>query len=123
MANEFKCRTVKNVNAVAGTGSLLYATPDGKSSIMLELDIANTTSAVVEASVEVLDYNDSTTVWRYLVKNAPVPAGGSLMVVAGQKIVLEERTGGGGTGDSVRVTASAANSLDVVAAILEDVNP
>ena len=121
MANEFRCRTIKNVNAVAGTGSLLYATPDGKSSIMLELDIANTTSAVVEASVEILDYSVSTSVWNYLVKNAPVPAGGSLMVIAGQKIVLEERSGG--TGDSVRVTASTANALDVVAAVLEDVNP
>ena len=120
MANEFRNKTLKNVGA---TPAILYATPDGKTSIMLELDIANTTSAVVEASVEVLDYNDSTTVWRYLVKNAPVPAGGSLMVIAGQKIVLEERTGGGGTGDSVRVTASTANSLDVVAAVLEDVNP
>jgi len=38
-----------------------------------------------------------------------------LMVIAGQKIVLE-------AGDKVRVTASAANVLDVVAAILEDVN-
>jgi hypothetical protein len=37
------------------------------------------------------------------------------MVIAGQKIVLE-------AGDAVRVTASAASVLDVVAAILEDVN-
>ena len=115
MANEFKCRTIKNVNAVAGTGSLLYATPDGKSSIMLELDIANTSSAVIEASVEILDRAVSTTAWRYLVKNAPVPAGGSLMVIAGQKIVLKPL-------DSVRVTSSAASTMDVVAAILEDVN-
>ena len=115
MANEFKCRTIKNVNAVAGTGSLLYATPDGKSSIMLELDIANTTNNVVEASVEILDYSVSTSVWNYLVKNAPVPAGGSLMVIAGQKIVLE-------AGDKVRVTSSAASVMDAVAAILEDVN-
>jgi hypothetical protein len=120
MANEFRNKTLKDIGT---TAAVLYATPDGKTSIMLELDIANTTSAVVEASVEILDYNESTTIWRYLVKNAPVPAGGSLMVVAGQKIVLEERTGGGGTGDSVRVTSSAATSLDVVAAILEDVNP
>ena len=115
MANEFKCRTIKNVNAVAGTGSLLYATPDGKSSIMLELDIANTTNNVVEASVEILDYSVSTSVWNYLVKNAPVPAGGSLMVIAGQKIVLAPE-------DAIRVTSSAASAMDAVAAILEDVN-
>jgi hypothetical protein len=37
------------------------------------------------------------------------------MVIAGQKIVLKPL-------DSVRVTSSAANTMDVVAAILEDVN-
>ena len=123
MANEFRNRTLTGVGTSA---TILYATPDGKTSIMLELDIANTTSAVVEASVEILDYSDATgggvgTNWKHIVKNAPVPSGGSLMVIAGQKIVLEERSGG--TGDSVRVTSSAATSLDVVAAILEDVNP
>ena len=119
MANEFRCRTLTGVGTTATT---LYATPDGKTSIVLELDIANITSAVVEASVELLDYSvHPTTGWRYIVKNAPVPAGGSLMVIAGQKIVLEERSGG--TGDAIRITSSAASSLDVVSAILEDVNP
>ena len=112
MANEFRNRTLTGVGTSAAT---LYATPDGKTSIMLELDIANTSSAVIEASVEILDRAVSTTAWRYLVKNAPVPAGGSLMVIAGQKIVLKPL-------DSVRVTSSAANTMDVVAAVLEDVN-
>ena len=119
MANEFRCRTLTGVGTSATT---LYATPDGKTSIMLELDIANTTINVVEASVELLDYSvHPTTGWRYIVKNAPIPAGGSLMVIAGQKVILEERIGG--TGDGIRITSSAATSLDVVSAILEDVNP
>ena len=123
MANEFRNRTLTGVGTSA---TILYATPDGKTSIMLELDIANTTSAVVEATVELLDYSDATgggvgTNWKHIVKNAPVPSGGSLMVIAGQKIVLEERSGG--TGDAIRITSSAATSLDVVSAILEDVNP
>ena len=123
MANEFRNRTLTGVGTSA---TILYATPDGKTSIVLELDVANTTTSVVEATVELLDYSDASgsgvgTNWKHIVKNAPVPAGGSLMVVAGQKIVLEERSGG--TGDSIRITSSAATSLDVVAAILEDVNP
>ena len=123
MANEFRNRTLTGVGTSATT---LYATPDGKTSIMLELDIANTTQNVVEATVELLDYSDATgggvgTNWKHIVKNAPVPSGGSLMVIAGQKIVLEERSGG--TGDSIRITSSAATSLDVVSAVLEDVNP
>jgi hypothetical protein len=112
MANDFKNAIAQNAST---SGTVIYTTPATKTSIMLELDIANTTNNVVEGSVEVLDSSVSSTAWRYLVKNAPVPSGGSLMVIAGQKIVLE-------AGDKVRVTASAANVLDVVAAILEDVN-
>ena len=112
MANEFTNAIVQNVNHVAGTGSVLYTALAGKTCIMLELDIANTTSAVVEASVQIFDTSATTS--AYIVKNAPVPAGGSLMVIAGQKIVLEPT-------DIVKVTATGA--VDVVAAILEDVNP
>ncbi len=112
MANDFKNAIAQNAST---SGTVIYTTPATKTSIMLELDIANTTNNVVEGSVEVLDSSVSSSAWRYLVKNAPVPSGGSLMVIAGQKIVLE-------AGDKVRVTASAANVLDVVAAILEDVN-
>ena len=115
MANDFKNAIAQNINAVVGTGTTIYTVPASKTSILLELDVANTTTNVVEASVEILDRSVSASAWRYLVKNAPVPAGGSLMVIAGQKIVLEAT-------DAVRVTASAANVMDVVAAILEDVN-
>ena len=77
----------------------------------MELDIANTVQNVVEASVEIFDTSASTD--AFLVKNAPVPAGGTLQVVAGQKVILEAT-------DIVKVTATGA--VDVVAAILEDVN-
>ena len=122
MANEFKNRSQKGLTSANTTP--LYQTPDGKTSIMLELDIANTTSSVVEASVQMLDKSvnaNYATGGRHIVKNAPVPAGGSLMVIAGQKIVLE--AGSGATGDEILVTSSSSSaSLDVVAAILEDVN-
>jgi hypothetical protein len=114
MANDFKNAIAQNVSNAAG-GTTIYTTPATKTSIMLELDIANTTQNVVEASVELLDSSVSSSAWRYLVKNAPVPSGGSLMVIAGQKIVLE-------AGDAVRITSSAASVMDAVAAILEDVN-
>ena len=77
----------------------------------MELDIANTVQNVVEASVEIFDTSASTD--AFLVKNAPVPAGGTLQVVSGQKVILEAT-------DIVKVTATGA--VDVVAAILEDVN-
>ena len=107
MANDFK-----NAQAVGVTSvTTIYTAPAAKTSILLELDIANTANNVVEASVEIFDTSASTD--AFLVKNAPVPAGGTLQVVAGQKIILEAT-------DIVKVSATAA--VDVVAAILEDVN-
>ena len=107
MANDFK-----NAQAVGVTSvTTIYTAPAAKTSILLELDIANTAQNVVEASVEIFDTSASTD--AFLVKNAPVPAGGTLQVVAGQKIILEAT-------DIVKVSATAA--VDVVAAILEDVN-
>jgi hypothetical protein len=107
MANDFK-----NAQAVGVTSvTTIYTAPAAKTSILLELDIANTTQNVVEANVEIFDTSASTD--AFLVKNAPVPAGGTLQVVAGQKIILEAT-------DIVKVTATGA--VDVVAAILEDVN-
>ena len=64
MANEFTNAIVQNVNAVAGTGSVLYTAAAGKTCIMLELDVANTTSNVIEASVEILDRAVSASAWR-----------------------------------------------------------
>ena len=107
MANDFK-----NAQAVGVTSvTTIYTAPAAKTSILLELDIANTLQNVVEASVEIFDTSASTD--AFLVKNAPVPAGGTLQVVAGQKVILEAT-------DIVKVTATGA--VDVVAAILEDVN-
>ena len=49
----------------------------------------------------------------HIVKNAPIPAGGALKVVSGQKVVLNGD-------DQVRVYASAS-TCDVVCSILQDV--
>ena len=54
-------------------------------------------------------------VYAYVVREAPVPIGGALKVIAGQKMVLEAQ-------DSLLVTASTANSIDAIASILEDVS-
>ena len=107
MANDFK-----GVQSVGVTSAAtVYTAPANKDSIILELDIANTTASAVTASAEVLDSSASTD--AYIVKDAPIPAGSSLQVISGQKVILE-------TGDSIRVTASGA--CDVVCSILEDVN-
>ena len=107
MANDFK--GVQSVSVT--TVTTVYTAPVSKDSIILELDIANTTASAVTASAEVLDSSASTD--AYIVKDAPIPVGGSLQVVSGQKIIVEAT-------DLVRITASGA--CDVICSVLEDVN-
>ena len=50
-----------------------------------------------------------------IVRDAPVPVGGALKVIAGQKLVLE-------ASDKLYAHCSSANNVDVVAAVLADVS-
>ena len=75
---------------------------------VIGLSLANTTTAPITVSayvtVSAVDY--------YLVRNAIVPVGGSLVVVGGdQKFVMV-------TGDVLKVISSAAASADVITSVL-----
>jgi hypothetical protein len=54
----------------------------------------------------------------YLLKDATIPAGASLEVVSGGKVVVQ---GNGTVNDIVRVSCGTASSLDAVVSVLEDV--
>ena len=55
-----------------------------------------------------------------LIKDAPVPVGGALKVISGQKLVLESDSSG--VNDKIYAYTSAASSVDVIASVLEDVS-
>ena len=55
-----------------------------------------------------------------IVKDAPVPVGGSLKVISGQKLVLESQHAN--VNDKVYVYTSSANSCDVIASVLQEVS-
>ncbi len=55
-----------------------------------------------------------------IVRDAPVPVGGSLKVISGQKLVLEAGTSP--EQDKVYVYASAANAVDAVGSVLQEVS-
>ena len=112
MANDFKSATATSLAIDSGTYTTLYTAPGSKTSIILEIDIANKHSADIPTSVLISDSSGSND--AFIVKKAPVPLGGSLKVVSGQKIVLE-------TGDALKAAASVATSADAVVSILEDV--
>lgn len=106
--------TFKNaiITSIGTTASNVYVAPGSVTSILLELDIANRTASSISANVMIRDV--STGDLAFIVQGAPIPAGGALQVISGQKIVVEP-------GDYIQVQSTAASSLDAVASLLTDV--
>ena len=122
MANDFKRFAVTNVNTSSGaSASSVYSVPAGAGSSALEaivigITIANTSNAGITASVFLDNNAGSNDV--HIVKNASIPAGSSLEVMSGNKLVLQNT---GSAADVLRVSASASNSADALVSVLEDV--
>jgi len=55
-----------------------------------------------------------------IVRDAPVPVGGSLKVISGQKLVIESNAAN--VNDKIFVTSSAANAVDCIASVLQEVS-
>jgi hypothetical protein len=120
MANDFKSNSKSNIAIDSGTYSTMYTALLDKETILLEVDIANTHSADITVDVKLnKNCRASTGVDDvFIVKAAPVPVGGALKVVSGQKIVME----GSATGlDTITVAASVASAADCIVSYLEDV--
>lgn len=110
MANNFK----NSITASVGTSATTVYTSTGLKSVVIQLDIVNIIDSGVEIEVTIRDSSASIT--GYLIKNAPVPVGGSLTVISdSRKVVLE-------TGDYIQVKSSVAASVSVIMSLLEGVN-
>tara|TARA_R110002020_G_scaffold468698_1_gene693176 strand:+ start:381 stop:755 length:375 start_codon:yes stop_codon:yes gene_type:complete len=124
MANDFKSFSKTNIAIDSGTYSTVYTVPYTATpveAILLEIDIANThASNDVTVDVKVNKNSGGTggTDDIFIVKAAPVPVGGALKAVSGQKIVLMSTSTGA---DTVTVACSAASSADCIVSVLEDV--
>ena len=120
MANDFKRYTKANCGTGAGaSGETIYTVPSSGSAmetIVIGITLANTSTTGITGSVFIDNHDGSNDV--YVVKNASIPAGSSLEVMAGNKLVLQ---GTGSANDILKVTASASSSLDATVSILEDV--
>lgn len=108
MANNFKRKLSRSIGTtLTSVGS--YTVPASTEVTVIGLDIANTSSSQVLVDATVNDGSNDT----YLIKEAPIPSGGSLVVIGGdQKVVLEPS-------DSIKVKSDTATSVDVVLSILE----
>ena len=124
MANDFKSFSKVNIAIDSGTYSTIYTVPYTATpveSILLEIDIANT-HATDDITVDVkINKNSGGTGGTddvFLVKAAPVPVGGALKAVSGQKIVMMSTATGV---DTITVAASVASAADCIVTVLEDV--
>ena len=103
MANTFKLKTDTNVTTTA----TIYTVGGSTTTVILGLVLGNTTTSQVTVTVT-LENNDGDNV--ALVTNAPIPAGSSLEMLSGNKVVME-------TSDVLKVAASGAT--DVALSIME----
>ena len=122
MANDFKRYTKPNVTTSTGTSAdAVYTVPSTGSvameSIIIGIYLSNKTTTGVTASV-FLDAYAGVAGDIYVVKDATVPAGSTLEVISGGKLVVQ---GDGVTNDIVKVSCSTATSLDATLSVLEDV--
>ena len=122
MANDFKSFSKSNIAIDSGTYSTMYTVPGtDKESILLEIDVANTHASndiTVDVKVNKNSGGTGGTDDVFLVKAAPVPVGGALKAVSGQKIVMMSTSTGV---DTLTVAASAASAADCIVSLLEDV--
>ena len=112
MANSFLSETDTAIGTSAASVLTCGASTE---TTVIGMSIANivtsqiTVDVQLDASARTSGAEDSV----YLVKGAPIPVGGSLVVVGGdQKVVMEP-------GDVIKVTSDTASSADVVISHLD----
>jgi hypothetical protein len=118
MANDFKRVCTPNVSN--SSNSTIYAVPNNSGaaveSIVIGITAANKTSSGVTVDIFIDNEDGSNDV--YIVKGASIPAGASLEVMAGNKLVLQND---GTNGDNLEALASASSAVDITVSVLEDV--
>ena len=115
MANDFKLKTFAGGSTNANTDMTIYTCPASTETTIIGMSIANITTSQITVDVKIeSDTADAETNANvFVIKDAPVPVGGTLVPIGGdQKIVLQAT-------DVLKVQSDTANSADVVLSILE----
>ena len=110
MANTFKSDTKTNVVTALITDNTAVVVTAGGSSTLVLLSILLSNKVAASADVDV--YLESAGDDVYLLRNAPVPAGSSLEVISGSKIIMEAN-------DKLRIRAGTTNAIDATVSYLD----
>ena len=114
MANTFKVKINGAMPASAGTPLTLYTVPSSTTCVVIGLTLCNIHTASVTASVQLVsDTSDTeTNETVLLVKDVSIPAGSSLELLTGGKVVLQAT-------DILKVDCSVTAKIDSTLSILE----
>ena len=110
MANTFKSDVKANVvTAALSASTTVLVTASGSSTlVLLSILISNKVASSTDVDVFLETAGDDV----YLLRNAPVPAGSSLEVISGSKIIMEAN-------DKLRIRAGTASAIDATVSYLD----
>jgi len=119
MANTFKTVTFAAEPASAGTPYVMYTVAGSTTTVVLGLILTNLHTSAVTVEVELVSdtanrngANNVANGTSFLVKNVSIPAGSSLELLSGGKVVLE-------TTDALKVDCSVADKVSGTLSIME----
>jgi hypothetical protein len=111
MANTFKLKTKAGIDASL---VVVYTVPADTKTVIIGLTVSNIKGASVTADAQIVTASTSgeNADNVYIIKDVPLPAGSSIEIMAGNKIVLE-------AGDIVKVKGSVTDAVDAILSIME----
>jgi hypothetical protein len=119
MANTFKVINFAAEPASAGTPYVMYTAGSGVTTVVLGLILSNIDSTQRTASVRLVSdtanravTNNTANGISLIIKDVPIPAGSSLELMSGNKVVLE-------TTDQITIDCDVADKLSGTLSIME----
>ena len=114
MANTFKIKTNDAMPTSAGTPLTLYTVPGSTTTIVLGLMLCNidTSQRLVDVHIESDTSDTETNSNVHAIKDAPIPAGSTLEVMAGNKVVLQAT-------DVLKIDCDVSAKIDATLSIME----
>ena len=111
MANTFKQATKSSLvtDAISSTNTNIFTAGSSSTLILLSAMVANKTSSSVNIDLYFVRISGNAV---YLLKDVPVPAGSSLELISGSKIILE-------SSDILRARCDTASAADITVSYLD----
>ena len=114
--NTFKLVTNAAMPASAGTPLALYTVPSSTTAVVIGLLLCNIDTSARTASVKITSStsggNPNSNEDVFIAKNVSIPAGSSLEIISGNKIVLQ-------TTDDILIDCSVSAKIDATLSIME----